>query len=174
MTRSPIFRTLITVALLAGGGLAVGAELAGVELPETVTVDGTTLHLNGMGLRQATVLRVKAYVGGLYLEKRTRDAGVVIESAQPKRVTMVFLRDISKGQLASGWADSLRKVAPEETAAIDRFMTLIPDLASGDRMTFTSPRPGRGDRASGQGSRHDRGRRLRQGAAHGMVRTRAG
>ena len=150
MMRSPTLRTLVTIALLAGGGPAVGGELAGVELPDTVTVDGTTLLLHGMGLRQATVLRVKAYVGGLYLEKRTRDAGVVIESAQPKRVTMVFLRDISKGQLASGWADSLRKVAPGETAAIDRFMTLIPDLASGDRMAFTF-RPGQGVEIAHQG-----------------------
>src|SRR5262250_93657 len=37
--------------------------LAGVELPEPVMVDGAKLVLNGMGLRQATVLRVEAYVG---------------------------------------------------------------------------------------------------------------
>ena len=31
---------------------------AGVELPDTVVVDGTTLRLNGVGLREATRLRI--------------------------------------------------------------------------------------------------------------------
>jgi hypothetical protein len=62
-----------------------------------------------MGLRQATVLRVKAYVGGLYLEKPSSEPDAVINSRQCKRVTMVFLRDIDGSRLASGWADELRK-----------------------------------------------------------------
>ena len=120
------------------------ATLAGVELPDTVTVDGTTLVLNGMGLREATILRVKAYVGGLYLEQRTSDADTVINSHQRKRVTMKFLRDIDRGQLASGWADELRKEAsppPEERIA--QFTALIPDVSKGDTMSFTW-RPGVG------------------------------
>jgi len=56
---------------------------------------------------------------------------------------MVFLRDISRSRLASGWADSLRKIAPGEKAAIDRFTTLVPDVASGDKLAFTF-RPGHG------------------------------
>jgi hypothetical protein len=120
------------------------ATVAGVELPDTVTVDGTTLVLNGMGLRQATALRVKAYVGGLYLEKRTSDPDTVIESRQPKRVTMQFLRDIDRKRLGSGWADELRKVeskTPEDR--ITQFTSLIPDVKKGDTMSFTS-RPGKG------------------------------
>ena len=123
---------------------ARAATLAGVELPDTVTVDGATLVLNGMGLRQATVLRVKAYVGGLYLEKRTSDADTVITSSQLKRVTMKFLRDIDRNPLASGWADELRKVAskpPEDRIA--GFTALIPDVRTGDTMSFTW-RPGTG------------------------------
>ena len=63
-----------------------------------------------MGLREATVLRVKAYVGGLYLEKPTSDGETVINSRQRKRVTMVFLRDVGGARLGSGWAYELRKV----------------------------------------------------------------
>lgn len=114
------------------------ATLAGVELPDTVMVDGTKLTLNGMGLRQATVLRVKAYVGGLYLEQRTSDADRVIDSRQLKRVTMKFVRDIDRSRLASGWAEELRKVGgkiPEDR--ITHFSTLIPDVKSGDRLSFT-------------------------------------
>lgn len=123
---------------------AWGAALAGVELPDTVTVDGVTLVLNGIGLRAATILRVKAYVGGLYLEKPTHDADAVITSRQIKRVTMKFLRDIGRNQLASGWADELRKVKPKPSEdEIARFGSFIPDVKTGDTMSFTW-RPGAG------------------------------
>jgi hypothetical protein len=120
------------------------ATLAGVELPDSVTVDGTKLVLNGMGLRQATVLRVKAYVGGLYLEERTNDGDTVINSRQVKRVTMKFLRNIDRAPLASGWTDELRKAPskiPEDRIA--QFTSLLPDVKKGDTMSFTW-RPGTG------------------------------
>ena len=121
---------------------AQARTLAGVELPDTVTVDGTTLRLNGMGLRAATALRVKAYVGGLYLEQPSSDGATVIDSHQPKRVTMKFLRDIDRQRLTSGWAEELRKVGGKEPS-IAEFTSLIPDVKTGDTMSFTW-RPGVG------------------------------
>jgi hypothetical protein len=139
MTRiAPIVPLLVLLALAP----AQARTLAGVELPDSVVVDGTTLVLNGMGLRQATALRVKAYVGGLYLEKRTSDANAVINSRQPKRVAMKFLRDIDRGRLASGWADELRKVGGK-TSEITQFTSFIPDVKKDDAMSFTW-RPGAG------------------------------
>jgi hypothetical protein len=116
--------------------------LAGAELPDSVVIDGKTLRLNGMGLREATMLRVKAYVGGLYLSEPTSDPAKVIGSSQPKRVTMKFLRDIGRDNLTSGWADSLRKVGGKSTE-ISQFTALIPDVKEGDTMSFTW-RPGVG------------------------------
>ena len=130
--------TRARVAVLAL--LTMGATLAGVDMPDTVTVDGSMLVLNGIGIRQA--FWVKAYVGGLYLEQKSSDARTVIESRQRKRVTLQFLRDIDGKQIASGWADSLRKVGGNE-AAIAQFTSLIGDVKKGDTMAFTS-RPGPG------------------------------
>jgi hypothetical protein len=130
--------------VLAVAVSARAATLAGVEMPDTVTVDGTTLVLNGMGLREATRLRIKAYVGALYLEKRSSDAGTVIDSHQPKRVTLKFLRDIDRRNLASGWADSLRKIGGKAMEpSIAHFTSLIGDVKKGDTMSFTW-RPGVG------------------------------
>ena len=113
-------------------------------MPDTVVVDGATLKLNGMGLRAATALRVKAYVGGLYLEQPTHDAATVIDSKQPKRVTMKFLRDIDRERLTGGWAESLHKVGGKALEpSIAEFTSLIPDVKSGDTMSFTW-RPGVG------------------------------
>ena len=131
----------LLVALLAP---AHAGTLEGVELPDTAVVDGATLRLNGMGLRAATALRVKAYVGGLYLEQPSSDAATVIASHQRKRVTMKFLRDIDRERLASGWAESLRKVGGKNMEhSIAQFTSLIPDVKTGDTMSFTW-RPGVG------------------------------
>jgi hypothetical protein len=127
---------VVALLTLGIGGSVRAASLAGVELPDTETVNGKTLVLNGMGLREATVLRVKAYVGGLYLEKPTSDPDTVINSRQCKRVTMVFLRDIDGSRLASGWADELRKAGGTE-ASISSFTSLIGDVKKGDKMSFT-------------------------------------
>jgi len=123
---------------------AEARKLAGVTMPDTVVVDGATLKLNGMGLRAATALRVKAYVGGLYLEQPTHDAATVIDSQQRKRVTMKFLRDIDRERLTGGWAESLRKVGGKTLeASIAEFTSIIPDVKHGDTMSFTW-RPGVG------------------------------
>jgi len=133
----------LLLALLALAPARAGT-LAGVELPDTVVVDGTTLHLNGMGLREATLLRIKAYVGGLYLKERSSDPATVIDSQQPKRVTMKFLRNIDRQRLSSGWDASLQKVGGKrQEPAISQFTALVPDVNKGDTMSLTW-RPGVG------------------------------
>jgi hypothetical protein len=135
MTYVLTLASLLTLFVLAG---AHAATLAGVEMPETENVDGTTLRLNGMGLRQATALRVKAYVGGLYLEKPTSDGATVIDSHQLKRVSMKFLRDIDAKRLSSNWADSIRKAGGKSIEpSIARFASLLPDVKTGDVLSFT-------------------------------------
>ena len=88
------------------------------------------------------MLRVKAYVGALYLSEPSSDPTTVIDSHQLKRVTMKFLRDIDRKSLTSGWADSLQKVGGKSTE-ISQFTALIPDVKTGSTMSFTW-RPGVG------------------------------
>ena len=134
----------LLLGLLAFATAAGGRTLAGVDLPDSVTIDGATLRLNGMGLRTATALRVRAYVGGLYLEQPTSDGAVVIDSHQRKRVTMKFLRNIDRNRLTSGWAEPLRKIGGKGMEpTIDQFSSLIDDVSTGDTLAFTW-RPGAG------------------------------
>ena len=139
MKRALLGALLLTLLAL---NAAQAATLAGVQMPDQVTVDGTTLVLNGIGLR--TAFFVKAYVGALYLKQRTTHGKVVLDSPQPKQVMLKFLRDIGRDRLASGWSDELQKVAGKSAApAIDQFTKLIPDVKEGDTMSFTW-RPGVG------------------------------
>ena len=48
---------------------ATARELEGVTMPDSISVDGQTLALNGMGVRikKVVFVKVKVYVGGLYV-----------------------------------------------------------------------------------------------------------
>ena len=62
-------RTRISIALvscIAVAAVVLAGEVAGVKMADTVSVEGKTLKLNGMGLRKKVVFKV--YVAGLYLE----------------------------------------------------------------------------------------------------------
>jgi Chalcone isomerase-like len=141
MTRATLGALLLALVPVT---VARAGTLAGVTFPDTVTVDGATLVLNGLGLREATRLRVRAYVGGLYLKERTSDARTVIDSHQLKQVRLEFLRNIDHRNLASGWADALRRIGGKAMEpSIRHFTSLIGDVRRGDTMSFTW-RPGTG------------------------------
>ncbi|MBI3456579.1 MAG: chalcone isomerase family protein [Candidatus Rokubacteria bacterium] len=126
---------------------STAGELAGVTLPDQVTVEGRTLVLNGMGLRQATIFRVNVYVGGLYLEARSSDASQIIASEGTKRLVLHFVRDVGRENLVEAWDEGFAKSAgPGLTALRARVATLdawMVDMKRGDTLSFTQL-PGRG------------------------------
>jgi hypothetical protein len=63
----PIARILMPAFIVAalGAGVAHGKECKGVTFPEQVQVEGSNLTLNGLGLRQATALKVNVYAAAL-------------------------------------------------------------------------------------------------------------
>ena len=140
----------IGVCVLAGWSLAallataVGGELAGVTLPDTLKAGDKTLKLNGLGLRKKSI--VKVYVGGLYLESPSKDAGAVLMADQSKAIRMHFLRDLSKAQLVEafqeGFAANVKDKTPSK-AAFERMLNLVPDVKEGSTLTFTYL-PGKG------------------------------
>src|SRR5688500_7634465 len=84
-----LFATLIT---------ADAGELAGVKMPDSVTVGGQPLVLNGLGLREKFFIDV--YVGGLYLKAKTTDAKKAIDADEPKRIVMHFIySDVPKDKV---------------------------------------------------------------------------
>ena len=94
-----------SVVLIALGALSTAhaAELDEVSFPDQATVGGKAVVLNGMGLRTATMLKVKVYVIGLYLENRSNDPQAIIASSGNKRIVMQFIRDVSADKLRGGW-----------------------------------------------------------------------
>lgn len=108
-----------SLAMLVALALAIDAgaiEVQGVSLPDTATLGGRDVVLNGAGVR--TKLVFKVYVGSLWLPKRAKDlAGVLAQS--PRRVRMDLLRGLSADQLVDALLDGLKdNLSATELAAI--------------------------------------------------------
>jgi Chalcone isomerase-like len=115
------------------------ATVAGVNLPDTTTVGDKSLILNGLGLR--TEFMVKVYVGGLYLEHKSTDAGGIIKADAPKRIVMQFLHDASKKQMTDAFDQSFKDNAPGAETTIktdtDKFLAAVEPVKVGEQMVFT-------------------------------------
>ena len=83
MKRS-LLLVLVSVITACGVGVAHGKECQGVNFPEQMQVDGSTLTLNGLGLRQATFLKVNVYVAALYVANVSSDAQALLASNTPR------------------------------------------------------------------------------------------
>jgi hypothetical protein len=141
-------KKVILFALLLGLTIAFPAkakEVAGVSLPETTTVDGKTLRLNGMGLRKKVVFKV--YVAGLYLEAPSKDAAAVISSDQVKRMQLSVLRSLSSHQVSEAIEEGFEKNSKAHMTALkprlEKLETMIPNVEKGDQILLTYV-PGKG------------------------------
>jgi hypothetical protein len=93
------------------------ATLAGVTMPDSVSVAGKTLVLNGMGVRSK--LFVKVYVGGLYLEQRSADAGAILKADAARRVVMHFVYgEVTRDQIHESFAEGFEGNLPDKGAGL--------------------------------------------------------
>lgn len=148
--RSSVVGTLSLAAVLVVsavsplGPAALAGELSGVTLPDTLKAGEKTLKLNGLGLRKKAVFKV--YVGGLYLETASKDAGAILASDQAKAIRMHFLRDLTKAQLVEAFQEGFEgnvKDRAAQKAAFDKMLALVPDVKEGSTLTFAYL-PGKG------------------------------
>lgn len=129
------------VVMLAATAPALAAAKAGVTLPDTVQVDGKTLVLNGLGLREATFLKIDVYVAGLYVEKKSADPGTLM-AAGPKQLRMHFVRGVGAADLVKNWQEGIaRNVKGAAADAVkerfERVYAVMADVAEGDEMVLT-------------------------------------
>ncbi len=136
-------------AALAAAALAVPAlarEVAGVPFPDTVTAGGQELRLNGAGVR--TKFIVKVYAGALYLATPSQDAEAIVAADAPRRVRMVFLRDVDRKKIMETYregfhANSAGPKLQALLADLARIEPAIVDMKKGTEMIVTYV-PGQG------------------------------
>ena len=99
---------------------AVAAEVGGVKLDDKSSLGGKDLLLNGAGIRTKVVFKV--YVASLYLPAKATDLAGVL-AANPRRVQLNLLRDLSADDLAGALADGIKETSTAEQAAAVKAQT---------------------------------------------------
>jgi Chalcone isomerase-like len=110
----------LATLLLASLLLAVparAASLAGVDVPDTMQVDGHNLILNGLGIRTLTILKVKIYVAALYLPRKSSDAQAILASAGPKVLALHHIHSGTKEQVQDRYKEGLRVNCGDEAGS---------------------------------------------------------
>ena len=109
-------------ALLLGASLSASAlEVAGVNYPSQVEVNGSPLQLNGAGVRYKAVFKV--YAAGLYTSRKANSLEDILKVPGPKRISITMLREIDAAELGKlfsrGMEDNMDRAA---------FAQLIPGI----------------------------------------------
>ena len=120
--------------------VARAAEIDGVQLPESVQVDGKTLQLNGYGLRTYSFLGIHIYIASLYLEHLSTDPEAILRSPQTKLLTVRFERTVSADRAREAWRHGLENnclppchLDPQD---VERFLAAVPAMHEGDNFSL--------------------------------------
>jgi hypothetical protein len=137
----------VSTVTLFGAGVASAKECNGVSFPDQNQVAGGALTLNGLGLRQATMLKVNVYVAALYIANVSADADAILGADTPKEIILHFVRDVDAGELREAWEEGFEKNAGDQLSTLkDRIGKLkgwMADMKNGQKLIFTH-KPGAG------------------------------
>jgi hypothetical protein len=102
------------------GAVALGAaaqpvDLAGAKFERHAQVGGSSLSLNGAGIRYKVVFKV--YAIGLYLPAKAGTLAAAVDQPGPKRVHAVMLRDVSGSELGKNFTSNFEANASREEFA---------------------------------------------------------
>ena len=140
MLRS-LLLVLLVLSTVCSVQTADAKECLSVSFPDQTTVGGNTLTLNGLGLRQATMLKVNVYVAGLYLAKPSTDPNAILAAPAPKQLILHFVRNVGRSDLNKAWEEGLEANAKDQLGAlkerVEKLKTLMADVKTGERLSFT-------------------------------------
>jgi len=113
-------------------------QLGDVDLPDSITLEGTDqlLQLNGMGYRTKFVFKV--YVGALYTESKADSRDEIQSLDGPKRIVMHMVHDeVSREKMNAAWLEGFEDNNTDEQfgrlkSRLETFIALFPDLKAGD------------------------------------------
>ena len=118
---------------------ATARELYGVQVPETKTVAGKALALNGAGLRTWSILNIKVWVGAFYAPAPIHSMEEALASPGPLRFDFNFVRDLSQAQGAKAWrfqfGESNQNTYPDLKKDVETLATAFGPIKKGTLQT---------------------------------------
>ena len=113
------------------------ATLENVNFPDRVTVEGKELVLNGIGIRKATIFKIKVYIGALYLDQKSKDPNSFLATSAPKQIIMHFVRDADAKKLTEAFSERMKATNKNYEAIkplMDKFNSHIIDMSKNDEI----------------------------------------
>jgi hypothetical protein len=127
----------VALVVPASSGVCIG-----VTAPDKVKVGGYDLVLNGMGIRKATMLQVKVYVGSLYLPKKLKDARRILSTDRPWKLVLRFVRDVEVSDMHNALEEGFRKAAGRKLASLSQRIEALKAsriaIKEGNYLSFTN------------------------------------
>lgn len=111
-------------------------------MPDTYTVNGQTLRLNGAGLRTLTVFEVSVYVAALYVPQPSHDAATIEAEPGIKVIVLHFLHDATKAQVEAQFRKGEQENCgngecnPADLPDFERLTAASPAVKAGDTSTY--------------------------------------
>jgi len=131
-------------AVVLLGMPSIGATCRDVQFPDTVTVGGSDLALNGLGIRKATLLQIKVYVAGLYLPQKSTYPGPILGADGSWQLVLHFVRDVGASDIRDALQEGFDKAVTDNIAAlrsrIEALKDRMVDFKTGQILTFTHDR----------------------------------
>lgn len=115
-------------------------EIDDATIPETFTLDGRVLHLNGAGLR--TYVIIPGYVAALYLGAPSHDAAAIVALPSPKVVVVTFRHSATRQQVMDSYRKGERincgngQCDPAELPDFERLVTSSTAMQPGDTAAY--------------------------------------
>ena len=97
----------VITAIASTPVLAQTVEREGAKLESSLQLGGTTLQLNGVGVRTRAVFKV--YVAGLYVPAKSNNAAALLAQSGPRRLSLTMLRNVDAESFTSPLNDGLQK-----------------------------------------------------------------
>jgi Chalcone isomerase-like len=121
---------------------AFGAECNGITAPDILTIGSSDLVLNGMGIRKATLLQAKVYVGSLYLLEKSKDGSLILATDRPWQLVLRFVRDVDVSDMRDALEVGLRKTAGDKLVALSQRIETLKaskvEFKEGQYLSFTN------------------------------------
>lgn len=120
-------KILLVIACLLLGWNVSAKEVAGVKLADTVQLGGSSLVLNGAGIRTKIIFKV--YVAGLYATQKQTAASAVLADTNPQRIALHMLRELSSGKLLDAFNEAIEaNHTPAELSALSAPLKQMADI----------------------------------------------
>ena len=130
--------TGVFIFLIFGKAPLVQAEVLidNFTFADEIIVDSKKLFINGTAFRKASLLNVKIWLSGLYLENKSNQSIEILNSSTIKLIRLFPLYDISASDSRKGWKVAFDENCESSCQSLDeeikRFLLSVPTFKKKD------------------------------------------